>query len=80
MKKVLEQMSTAHALCFVSADFFTTTFYLLFGNEVTHFLLKACGTLIIGMIGGLAGLLGKDLYPLLKKQIIRKKKNHLKTK
>lgn len=61
-------------LCFFGGDFASTLFILLFGGEVTHFLLKAFATLILGVIGGLAGLAGKDLYPIVKKFIQSKLK------
>lgn len=65
----LTLMRKTNLLCFVGGDFLATIFTLLFGGEVTHFILKAFGTVIIGVIGGIAGLAGKDIYPLLKKYI-----------
>jgi hypothetical protein len=64
-------MKKTHLLCFIGGDFLSTLFTLLFGGEVTHFFLKAVGTVIIGVIGGVAGLAGKDIYPLLKASLIR---------
>jgi len=71
MRKIFSQLNSSR-LCFLSGDLLSTSFYLLFGSEITHFMLKAFGTLIIGIIGGLAGLAGKDLYPILK-QFIKSK-------
>lgn len=61
-------------ICFFCGDIFSTGFFLVWSGELSHFILKAFGTLIIGVIGGLAGLLGKDLYPIIKMAIIRKVK------
>lgn len=76
MKRILFQLPTG-SYCFLIGDIFSTGFYLIFGDVVTHFILKAIGTLIIGVLGGIAGLAGKDLYPMLKahiKKILTKKK------
>lgn len=69
----MKRISNSH-LCFAGGDFLVTLFVLLWGGDITHFALKAVGTIIIGIIGGIAGLAGKDLYPVLKK-IIQSKLN-----
>lgn len=73
MKKVLREGS----LCFLSGDLLTSAFYLWIGNDFAHFMLKVISTLIIGIIGGIAGLAGKDLYPVLKAYIKRKIKSFI---
>jgi hypothetical protein len=70
MRKILKQLSSG-VVCFFCGDIFSTGFYLVFGGEFTHFMLKALGTLVIGVIGGLAGLVGKDIYPLIKNYIFQ---------
>ena len=77
MNKLLNQLS-ARGVCFLFGDIFSMGFYLLFGEAFTHFMLKALGTLVIGMLGGLAGLAGKDLYPILKEFVKKKLFNHKK--
>jgi hypothetical protein len=72
MRKLLQQFNTSHGACFFCADIFSMCFHLLWGGEITLFVMKAAGTIIIGILGGLAGLAGKDLYPLLKKYIKQK--------
>jgi hypothetical protein len=64
----MKRITNSH-LCFAGGDLLVTLFTLLWGGDITHFFLKAFGTIIIGIIGGVAGLAGKDLYPVLKKYI-----------
>lgn len=66
----MRKIRDAH-LCFAGGDLLVTLFTLLWGGEVSHFFLKALGTLILGVIGGLAGLAGKDLYPVAKKWFLK---------
>jgi hypothetical protein len=71
MKKIFESIDK-NSTCFLCADGFTMLFTMLWGGELTHFIFKAAGTIIIGIFGGLAGLAGKDLYPILKKKLKKK--------
>lgn len=77
MSKLLKFFSPGY-MCFWVGDVFATGFYLLIGEAFAHFILKALGTLVIGLLGGLAGLAGKDLYPFLKKYLKKKFFKHKK--
>lgn len=38
-------------------------------SEAWHFVIKIAATALLGVVGGLFGLVGKDLYPIIKKWI-----------
>lgn len=44
--------------------------YLLWGSETTIYVTKAVGTIGVGIIGGIAGMLGKDMYAFMKPRLV----------
>ena len=54
---------------FLFGDVFTTWIFLILDDTFTHSVLKA---LVTGIIGGLAGMASKDIYPVVKKWIGKK--------
>lgn len=55
--------STDDAIGFFAGSAFTTMFiHAMDWNDVITFFGRAAGALVIGVIGGWAGLMGKDLY------------------
>jgi hypothetical protein len=61
-------------LAFFCGDLLVTLYIHLAGiiGNLGDFALKVLVTLIIGAVGGLAGMVGKDVYPVIKKYFKRK--------
>jgi hypothetical protein len=57
------------AIAFFFGDLFVTAHIIFAGiiNDFGGFMLKVVATLIIGAAGGIAGMMAKDAYPLVKK-------------
>lgn len=51
---------------FLCGDFISMSFFLLYSSGWTLFFAKLFSTMAIGVIGGMAGLAGKDFYAWLK--------------
>ena len=81
MEKIFEAISKYpnKAVAFISGDITVTIWVFLgglgnFWHTLGDFGLKIAATVILGIAGGVAGLVGKDwLYPLLIKLLKRKK-------
>ena len=59
------------ALAFIAGDVSVTLFQIFIGGiwaDIGHFGLKIAATIILGIAGGLAGMVGKDLYNKFKKR------------
>lgn len=56
-------------IAFIFGDLFVTAHIILAGiiHDFGGFMMKVLGTLIIGAAGGVAGMIGKESYPWLKK-------------
>ena len=70
MSKLL-QFIQSRTSGFLFGDIFTMGIFLIVDESFTHSMLKALTT---GIIGGLAGMGSKDLYPVVKKWIKKKLK------
>ena len=60
------------AVAFICGDLFSMGFiFLKMPDEMMHIGLKIATTLMVGLVGGLAGVAGKDLYAFIKPRIIK---------
>lgn len=62
-------------IAFISGDVLATylSLYFLPDFDWIHPTIKLIVALLVGIFGGIGGLLGKDLYEVIKKQFKRKK-------
>jgi len=61
-------------ISFVCGDVTSMLYFTLSGilSDMTHFGIQVASTLIIGVAGGIAGMIGKDwLYPKIKRYLKR---------
>ena len=59
-------------IAFFSGDIFTTILFMIYGTNLTgsidwiHPAFKVALALVVGIVGGFGGLLGKDIYEKIK--------------
>ncbi len=64
-------MSKDKTIAFLGGDIIVTIFHLFIGGiwaDIGNFGVKVGATIILGIAGGMAGMIGKDLYQRFKKK------------
>lgn len=68
---MIKMLNRDKAIAFIAGDV-SVTLYQLFIGDIIHdlgdFGLKVMSTVILGVFGGIAGMVGKDIYNHLKKR------------
>jgi len=67
----LSQDQVEKSISFITGDLAVMAF-LWIHLDISDFLVKICATIILGIVGGAAGLCGKDLYNWVKTKAKKK--------